>query len=280
MAIFRCQFNIVQRSSGRSVVAAAAYRAGERLLDRKAGVMHDYRHKRDVVHREILAPQGAPDWIQDREELWNQVEALEKRKDAQLARECQVAFPRGLSLEQERDLVRGFVQREFVSRGMIADICIHHGRASDGQNQPHAHILLTLRQAAIDGLSKRKDRSWNKTELIEEWRSSWADHANQALKRIGSDDRLDHRSLYAQRQDALERGDMAAAAALDREPTVPRGIGQHVKQAWGWASSQLELYKNIEFRNELRRKVRDNKMSDSDISLLLNRNLSRENGYI
>jgi len=101
----------------------------------------DYTHKRGVQYTEILAPDGAPDWVYDRLRLWNAVEAVEKRRDAQLARQIEVALPVELDADGQRELLRDFVQRAFVSKGMIADLAIHRTM----KNNPHAHILLTLR---------------------------------------------------------------------------------------------------------------------------------------
>ncbi len=115
---------------------------------------------RGVVHSEIMAPENAPDWMCDRDQLWNAVEAVEKRRDAQLAREIEVALPRELDRGERLELLRGFVQREFVDRGMIADVAVHEGKARDGQGQPHAHVMLTMRELTGEGFGK-KDRSWN-----------------------------------------------------------------------------------------------------------------------
>ena len=149
----------MSRSAGRSIVAAAAYRSGTRLLEERTGQTHDYTHKR-VEHSEIMAPARAPAWVFDRQALWNAVDAAEKRKDAQLAREIEVALPRELSPEARLALVQEFTQREFVSRGMIADLAVHNPKARDGGQQPHAHILLTLRPLEGKGFGK-KQRAWN-----------------------------------------------------------------------------------------------------------------------
>ncbi|KAB3587238.1 hypothetical protein GAY21_23530, partial [Phocaeicola vulgatus] len=120
MAIYHFSAQVISRSQGRSVVAAAAYRAGERLEDERYGQTHDYT-KKSVSERAIAAPANAPAWAKDREQLWTAVEAAEKRKDAQLCREINVAVPRELSAAQQRELLSTFVSKEFVSRGMVAD---------------------------------------------------------------------------------------------------------------------------------------------------------------
>ncbi len=108
MAIYRLNTQAISRSQGRSIVACAAYRAGEKLEDLRYEKTHDYRRKQDVVHKEILLPENAPEWMRDRETLWNHIEEIEKRKDARLAREVQIALPRELTLEQNQELAREF----------------------------------------------------------------------------------------------------------------------------------------------------------------------------
>lgn len=208
MAIFHMRAQVISRSAGRSAIAAAAYRAGERLRDERTGQMHDYSRKAFVEHREILAPDNAPAWMHDRAALWSGVEAAEKRKDAQLAREVHFALPRELDAGQRLELIRDFCQREFVARGMIADLAIHNPSGRDGGEQPHAHVMLTTRVLTGEGFGP-KERGWNDKTLYEGWRGRWAERANQALERVGRAERIDHRSF-------AERG-------IDREPEPKLG---------------------------------------------------------
>lgn len=224
MAIYHLSAKVISRAGGRSSVAAAAYRTAGRLRDDRQGLEHDYSRKGGVVHSEIMAPSSSPDWMRDRDELWNAVEAVEKRRDAQLAREIEVALPRELDRGERLELLRGFVQREFVDRGMIADVAVHEARARDGQSQPHAHVMLTMRELTGDGFGK-KDRSWNAPDLLVGWREAWARDANTALERAGRSERIDHRSLDVQRADAEQdveraRGSGQEELALEREKKV------------------------------------------------------------
>ncbi|MEP0146513.1 MAG: MobQ family relaxase, partial [Tateyamaria sp.] len=200
MADYRLSVNMIGRSSGRSATAAAAYRAGQRIEDRESGLVHDYTAKRGVLHTEIIAPANTPDWMRDRTELWNAVHKAETRKNSQLAREIQLSLPHELNHEQRTNLVRRFVEEQCVGRGMIADIAIHAPSshlAADERNH-HAHVMLTTREFVGDSWAKRKNRDWHETEMIENWRESWADHQNRELERIGSSERVDHRSLEDQ----------------------------------------------------------------------------------
>ncbi|NJR31728.1 MAG: MobA/MobL family protein [Chamaesiphon sp. CSU_1_12] len=141
MAIYHLSASIVKRSAGRSVAAAAAYRAGCKIEDLSTGITHDYTRKRGVDYSEIIAPVNGENWTTDRSQLWNRVEQSEKRKDAQLAREITIAIPVELDRASQIKLVREYVRSNYVDRGMIADINLHH---LNGEN-PHAHILLSMR---------------------------------------------------------------------------------------------------------------------------------------
>ena len=197
MAIYHLSADVVRRSAGRTATAAAAYRAGELIIDTRTGLSFDYRRRCGVVHCEILAADDAPAWTRDRAQLWNRVEATEKRKDAQLAREIKLALPHELTLVQRCELVRRFVRAVFVDAGMTADIALHApGGHGDNRNH-HAHILLTMRR--IEGASfGAKERAWNAPAMLEQWRALWADHVNRALAEASSSGRVDHRSLEAQ----------------------------------------------------------------------------------
>jgi Ti-type conjugative transfer relaxase TraA len=211
MAIFHLSVKVISRSSGRSAVAAAAYRGVERLHDERLDRDHDFTNKDGVVHSEVMLPEGAPEEFADRGKLWNAVEAAEKRKDAQLAREVEFAIPRELSQEQGIELAREFVEAEFVAKGMIADLNVHWDIGADGQPKPHAHVMLTMREVDGDGFGA-KVREWNKAELVEQWRERWAEHVNERLAELDIDARVDHRSLEAQGI-ALEPQDKIGPAA-------------------------------------------------------------------
>ncbi|UIK04826.1 MobQ family relaxase [Neorhizobium galegae] len=210
---------------GSKVVAAAAYRSGQRLTDRDTGEVHDYSHRGGVVHEEIMTPPGSALWLEDRELLWSNVEALEIRKDAQLAREFNMALPCELDHAQRLELVRDFVAVHFVRRGMVADLALHDPMPDHGQSTRnfHAHVMLTLRRATPDGLDPVKTREWNSRQLLGVWRAEWAVACNAALERAGKQVRVDHRTLVAQRDEALKQRDMAKAAALDRQPEIHVG---------------------------------------------------------
>ena len=141
MAIYHLEAKVVSRGAGRSAAAAAAYLSCSRIYNDYDGLQHDYTRKQGLVWQQVfLPPQAPPEW-QDREKLWNAVEAAEKAKDSRLAREFVVALPIELNQEQQISLIEKFVQEQFVADGMCADAAIHD---TDGHN-PHAHILLTVR---------------------------------------------------------------------------------------------------------------------------------------
>ena len=197
MAIYHLHVKVIGRKAGSSAVASAAYRSGSRLRDERLERSHDFSGKRSVVHSEVMLPKNAPAAWSDRERLWNDVEAFEVRKDAQLAREVEFAIPREMSERDGIELARDFVRGEFVDRGMIADLCVHWDMAEDGMPKPHAHVMLTMRAVDENGFG-RKVREWNRTEMVERWRERWAELANERLAELDIDARIDHRSLEAQ----------------------------------------------------------------------------------
>jgi Ti-type conjugative transfer relaxase TraA len=208
VAIYRLDASIVKRSAGQSAVASAAYRSAEKLQDERLGITFEYKGKRDVTHSEILAPEDAPAWATDRQNLWNKVEESEKFNTAQVAREIQLTLPEELTHEQQIALTREFVRANYVDHGLVADISIH-----SKPGNPHAHVLLTMRTIDNQGFSKTKAREFNSKKALLEWRESWADCANYHLARAGHDIRIDHRSY--------------AALGIDLEPQNKIGIGVH-----------------------------------------------------
>lgn len=241
MANYRLSVQVIKRSSGRSAVAAAAYRSGERLQDERTAQAHDYTRKGGVLHSEIMAPDNAPDWMRDRGQLWNAVEAAEGRKDAQLAREIQLSLPHELDAETRKALVREFCQTNLVDHGMIADIALHSPSQQGDERNHHAHVMVTMRDLTGDGFGK-KNRSWNDSERVEGWREDWARIQNRALERSGSRDRVDHRSLDAQ--------------GLDRQPTKHLGpIATEIERS-GRASHRGDENRAIDRVNQARDAVR------------------------
>ncbi|WP_028347570.1 Ti-type conjugative transfer relaxase TraA [Bradyrhizobium murdochi] len=212
MAIYHLHVKVIGRKAGSSAVASAAYRSASRLRDERLERSYDFSSKRGVVHSEVLLPENAPEAWSDRERLWNDVEAFEARKDAQLAREVEFAIPREMTEAQGIELARDFVRGEFVDRGMIADLNVHWHMAEDGMLKPHAHVMLTMRAVDENGFG-RKVRDWNRTEMVERWRERWAEVANERLAELDIDARIDHRSLEAQGI-ALEPQSQIGARAL------------------------------------------------------------------
>ncbi len=234
VADYRFSAQVIKRSSGRSATAAAAYRASVHLNDERTGERHDYSRKGGTLHTEIMTPDNTPEWMCDRAQLWNAVEKVERRKDAQLAREVQLSLPHELTQEQRLELVRGFVADEFINRGMVADIAIHAPHEAGDERNHHAHIMLTMRELVPDGFGN-KNRDWNSREVITNWREQWANHQNRALKRHNHPERVDHRSYEEQ--------------GIDREPTQHRGVAANEMEKRGEPTRIGDKNRNIETRN-------------------------------
>jgi ATP-dependent exoDNAse (exonuclease V) alpha subunit len=294
LAIYHLRLKMISRALGRaarpggatrrSVVAAAAYRSGERLYDSSQGKWFEF-DKPDVIHTEILAPENIPvaEWVFDRQRLWNMVERAEKRVDAQLAREVEITLPRELTKDQCVALVRSFVRDQFVSKGMVADIAIHRPDASDGQEQPHAHVLLTLRPldpTSATGFAAKKERDWNERPEVAEavakarkrfndtglpedkaalaaaeklrnvniWRAEWAGYANRKLEAVGSPARIDHRTLEAQ--------------GIFRRPQPHLGIARHIEKAYAYLKDRLTQWVAVRKRAALYQEVQQYRSRD------------------
>lgn len=217
---------VISRRAGQSVVAAAAYRSGEVLTDERAGKTFDYSRKEDVVHAEIMAPAGTPDWANNRAMLWNKVEASEKRKDAQLARNIIAALPRELDQAQNLALMRGYIQENFIAKGMIADFAIHESEAGDGLKNPHAHILITMRPLAGDEFGK-KNRDWNHKNTLKGWRHSWEELTNKHLELAGSPERLSLKSYEAQGKNKLPQVHLGEDAGNLEKRGIETKKGNH-----------------------------------------------------
>lgn len=258
MAIYRLSAQVISRGEGRSATAAAAYRSGMKIEDRRTGEVHDYERRGGVEHEEIMAPPDTPSWMLDREALWNAVEIVEKRRDAQLSREVQLALPHELSGEDRLALVRRFVREQFVGQGMIADIAVHAAHRQGDDRNDHAHVMLTLRTVTRDGFGQ-KNRAWNERPLLGHWRSEWAEHVNRALERAGSAERVDHRSLEAQRADVLRQAAEARAAndnsradvldidavILDRQPQPKIGHNAMALERRGERTDRGDYWRSV-----------------------------------
>ena len=265
IAIYHCSIKIVSRGKGKSAVAAAAYRSGEKLTNEWDGLTHDYTKKGGVVHSEILLPAHVPPAFSDRSTLWNSVELSEKSNNAQLAREVEIALPVELSREEQTRLVREYCSSQFVSKGMIADFNLH----DTGGGNPHAHILLTMRPLDERGawLPKSKKEyvldengekirlpsgryktrkvdlvDWNNRENAEVWRRAWADLANDFLAQNNRPERIDHRSYERQ--------------GIDQLPTVHVGVSATQMEKKGIVTERGELNRNIKAANRILREIR------------------------
>ncbi|EJU1613147.1 MobA/MobL family protein [Salmonella enterica] len=202
MAIYYFDVSNVSRSSGKksaSSVAASAYQNRARYTDERTGTTYDYTKKGGLYYSGILAPENAPESLTSSPlALWNTIEAIEKRKDARLAKDFKISLPIELSPEQNKALILDFAQQAFVSKGMIVDLAIH-----DIDTQPHSHIKTTTRELTPEGFGK-KEREWDKTETTLYWRELWAKVANEHLLKAGHDTTISHLTLKEQMKEALE----------------------------------------------------------------------------
>ena len=225
MAIYHLSVKAISRSAGRSATAAAAYRAGCKITDERTGEMHDYTRKGGVESADIVLPDGAPGWATDRAKLWNAAELAEKRKDACVAREFEVALPSELSPAERRRLAIDFAKDMANREGCAVDVAIHApGKEGDSRNH-HAHILRTTRKVEADGLGAKLDTEKagrKRSEDLEAVRSRWAQMTNERLRENGIDASVDHRSLEAQGIDRVPTRHLGpTATAIERRTQEP-----------------------------------------------------------
>ena len=188
--------------------------------------MHDYTAKRGVEACFILAPVDAPDWAQDRAALWNAAEARETRSNSVTAREWELALPSEISDAARIDIARAFAAQLVERYGVAADVAIHAPHREGDQRNHHAHILTTTRVLSAEGLTDKTrilDAASTGGPEIEAMRGYWAELQNHALELEGQEERVDHRSLEAQREEALSLGDTLKAEELDRVPELKLG---------------------------------------------------------
>ncbi len=252
MAIYHLSIKPVARAGGRSATAAAAYRSAQKIADRASGQVFDYTRKRGVEHVEIVLPTKVAildvNWARDRQQLWNAAEEAEKRKDARVAREYEVAIPHELNLAQRLALVRQFSQYLANRYGVAVDFAIHKAHRQGDQRNHHAHVLTTTREVTPTGLGGKTALELSETdrarrgmphsrEEFVELRERWASLSNEHLRANGHGARIDHRTLAAQgidRQPSIHLG--TAVTALIR-----RGIESRVERRVAWQEQQTAL---------------------------------------
>ncbi|MBC8632827.1 MobA/MobL family protein [[Eubacterium] tenue] len=297
MAIYHLSTKIISRSKGKSSIASSAYRSGEKLYNKRDGLIHDYTKRKDVIYKEIFKPINAPNWVLDREQLWNEVEQIEKSKNSQLAREIDIALPIELNEKERIELLREYVIANFSNKGMVADVVIHDKK--DGN--PHSHIMLTMRPFEENGewgakakkeyiLDKNGNKTyskngnaksrkiettnWNKKETLEHWREQWAIYANKALEKANRKERIDHRSYEDRGIDKLAtRHEGPTVRAMEKKGIkteigdINRKIQEENKKIY-IIENQIKLYEEMkELENE---RTKDNGAR--------NRNIETEEG--
>lgn len=280
MAMFHCSIKIISRASGRSAVASAAYRSGKKLYNEETGITHDFTKKGGVVYSEICIPDNAPKEFQHRGFFWNEVQKKEKRADAQLAREIEVAIPKEFSREQQIRCVQKYISKNFVEKGMCADWALH----DKGNGNPHAHIMLTVRAFDEKGkwIAKQKtsfaydekgekipvtdeatgkqkvriregkgteklwvrisipSNDWNDHIKAKEWREAWAIECNKYLT---AENQIDHRSYEKQ--------------GIEKTATIHEGFVARDIERNGGVAERCELNREIRKYNCTLEKIKE-----------------------
>lgn len=198
MALMHTQFKILKRSDGKSAVYLTAYNNRLRARDERTGDLYNYTQKSDLYYSEVMLPDNAPERFRDPVTLWNEVEKIEKRKDAQLSRYFIIALQKELTLEQNKKLLKRYIKKNFTDKGMIADIAIHNDK-----NNPHAHIMLSLREVNDQGFGN-KVREWNNPALVEIWRKKWSYEVNKDFKDLNIKKAITNLSTLRQKEELIK----------------------------------------------------------------------------
>ena len=271
IALFHFHVTQIKRSAGQSAVAAAAYRAGEKLHSEYYGEISDYTRKGGVICAEIFLPSHAPPEYADRETLWNAVEKAERGKKAQLAYSFDIALQNEFSMQENIDLARQFLSDNFVSRGMVTDFAVHQPYKEDGGiSNPHFHVMCPIRPLDEHGRWGNKQRreylldehgerirdeagnyvfnavptiDWGSPDTLEHWRQAWADLCNQKFAEKELDCRIDHRSYERQ--------------GIDQLPTIHEGVTVRAMETKGIRTDKGDLNRFIRKTNALLRETKE-----------------------
>ena len=299
MADYHFHVQRVKRSAGKSVVAAAAYRAGEKLKDDYYGLIHDYS-KKEVVKSGIFIPSHAPPRLQDRETLWNEVEKVEKHPAAQLAYSFDFSLQNEFTMEENIELAERFIKEQFVDRGMICDYAIHNPHRDGDVPNPHVHVLCPIRPLNENGKWGNKRRrayaldedgnrirdengdyvftgeyitDWDSPETLEKWRQAWAEYNNRLFEEKKLEYRIDHRSF--------ERQGIDQVPTIHEGPAVremeTRGIRTRIGDFNRWVKRTRRRIKTLfekltavtEALTEMRREVQEQRAQEANEPLLV-----------
>ena len=271
MASAHLSAKIISRGSGHSAVAKAAYNAREELDDRRTGETHDYtRHSSKCLFQGIYAPKGAPEWAHDRAQLWNHVEAFERRRNSQLAQDIDLALPHELTLEQNRYLLQDWVKENVTRKGLIADVAIHAPARHGDDRNIHAHVMIVMRKLDGSEFVRAKERfntlgekvAAQKADLTA-MRESWEKLANRHLERHGHEARIN------------------MGRKEDGEATLHMGRHATAQERRGSVTEIGNLNREIAAANENRDKLRDHvraevqqgKQRDADVKAQIKEDL-------
>lgn len=245
MAIYHFSGSVVGRSSNPSAscAAASAYRSGDKIDE------HDYTKKKGVAWSGMLYCDGCPEELKSREALWTAVDEKERRSDAQLFRSFDMAFPNEFSYDDCREVLTDFAQKQWVDKGMCADLAVHDTQYH-GQRNLHGHAMLTMRNIDENGLGK-KNRDWNEHSNMEQWREAWSIAINDRLRDMGSLERIDHRSFERQGETELQPTVHMGkeATALERNGVSTyigelnrhiQAINERIRRSLAWRTKQAE----------------------------------------
>lgn len=261
MAIYHCSMQSISRGVGQSIVASAAYRHACRLENTRTGEVHDYTNKKGLESSAIYLPSGVNvEWSTDRGQLWNAVEAAEKRKNSRLGRDLVLALPSELSAVQRRELTEEMARHLADKYKIAVDVAIHQPSHQGDQRNHHAHMLMSSRRITSQGFGEKARELDDKTRgpvEVEHIRLTWANMANCALEKAGQHVQIDHRSLKAQGVKRLPTIHLGSSASAMERRGIKTRLGERNRAAclfskeiankqWHekWIKCQEEIHKS------------------------------------
>ncbi len=274
MALFSLHCSIISRGKGGSIIGTGAYNNRLRLKESRTGKVYNYSARKDILAKGLLLPENAPQRLHDFQKFFEELDAAEKRKDAQLARDIIIALPNELSLKDQIALVEEFCRDNFVNESYAANYAIHRGSfekerspkdilpAQERKDNPHAHLIIPFRKVGEDGFSKTKleSRTKDPKQQLVSLRKSWADIQNRAFERLGLPVRVSHLSLKEQgidRQPALHMG--ALAMSQERKGRATERGNRYLSRLEGNGGPNQAKIREVQKRRQDKKLLREEK---------------------
>lgn len=270
MAIYHCSVSNVSRAKGSSSCATLAYISGEKVRDERTGELYSYNRQERVVSVGTILPESAPAEYADSKVLFNAIEKHETADNARTAKKIQVALPRELGLNEQKNIVEDYIRHNITQEGYCATYAIHDGGKTGNY---HAHILIANRPVNAKGqwasLTKSTyalDENGEKIPVIDETTGKQKERirkgkgVEKVWKRVNVEQNpLDTKEFLKQlRQEwAVEvNKHLEPSQQIDSRSNADRGIDDKPTIHEGYAARAIEAQGGISERCQVNREIR------------------------